>query len=160
MDDVLSLFDRKIRITEVTVTKDYETDVAVDAMPGEIRQVLSNLLANALDAAGKKGKLRIRVSRARNWAARGGRGVRVSIADNGVGIAPPNREHLFEPFFTTKGAKGTGLGLWVTRGMIEKHTGNIRVWSSTSPSRRGTVFSIFLPLKQKRSTMAGPRRVN
>ena len=161
MDDVLSLFDRKIRTSDVTVVKEYETDMAVEAMPGEIRQVLSNLLANALDAAGKKGKLRVRVSRARNWSGRGIRGVRVSIADNGVGIAPQNREHLFEPFFTTKGAKGTGLGLWVTRGMVEKHSGSIRVWSSTSPTRRGTVFSIFLPLKQKRGpAVVSSRRVN
>ena len=160
MDDVLSLFERKMRTSYVSVDKEYKTDIAIEAMPGEIRQVLSNLLANALDAAGKKGKLRVRVSRGRSWTGRGVRGVRVSIADNGVGIASENRDRLFEPFFTTKGAKGTGLGLWVTRGMIEKHSGTIRVWSSTSPARRGTVFSIFLPLKQKRPAVVASKRIN
>jgi signal transduction histidine kinase len=121
----------------------------IEALPGEIRQVLSNLLANALDAVGKKGKLKIRIRRSRSWTGRGTRGVRLSIADNGGGIDPAQRAQLFEPFFTTKGAKGTGLGLWVTRGIIEKHHGSIRVWSSKRPERTGTVFSFFLPAKQK-----------
>ena len=113
----------------------------------ELRQVFSNLIANALDALGRKGKLRIRINPAKG--SRGRKGVRVTIADNGPGISQTVRERIFEPFFTTKGAKGTGLGLWVTRGLIEKHGGAIRVWSSTQPGKSGTVFSIFLPLKQR-----------
>jgi PAS domain S-box-containing protein len=149
MDSVLDLFARKLRNAEVEVIKEYGRVGYIEAYPGEVRQVFSNLLANAIDAIGKKGKIKIRISRARNWSARGHRGVRVTIADNGSGIAVENRKYLFDPFFTTKGAKGTGLGLWVSRGMIEKHAGKISVRSNMQPGASGTVFSIFLPIKQK-----------
>jgi signal transduction histidine kinase len=147
VDEVVTLFAAKIRTSEVLVQKELSADAPIDAFPGELRQVFSNLIANALDAVGRQGKLRIRINPARN--SRGRKGVRVTIADNGPGISRPVLERIFEPFFTTKGAKGTGLGLWVTRGLIEKHGGIIRVWSSTRPGQTGTVFSIFLPLKQK-----------
>jgi PAS domain S-box-containing protein len=147
VDEVVTLFAAKIRTGEVNVQKELTADAPIDAFPGELRQVFSNLIANALDAVGRKGKLRIRINPARS--ARGRKGVRVTIADNGPGISQAVRERIFEPFFTTKGAKGTGLGLWVTRGLIEKHAGAIRVRSSTRPGTSGTVFSIFLPMKQK-----------
>jgi PAS domain S-box-containing protein len=153
MDEVVSLFAAKIRTNEVDLRKELEADAPIDAFAGELRQVFSNLLANALDAVGKKGKLRIRIHPARNLRNRGQRGVRVTVADNGPGIARNVVERIFEPFFTTKGAKGTGLGLWVTRGIIEKHGGSIRVWSSTQEGKTGTVFSVFLPLKQKSELM-------
>jgi PAS domain S-box-containing protein len=149
MDGVLELFGRKIRNAEVEVEKDYGIVGVIEGFPGEIRQVLSNLLANALDAVGKRGKIKIRIRRSRTWTARGPKGIRLTLADNGPGISAANRKHLFEPFFTTKGAKGTGLGLWVSRGMIEKHGGTIRVRSSVRPGESGTVFSLFLPLRQR-----------
>jgi PAS domain S-box-containing protein len=149
VNDVLGLYDRKIRNAEVAVVREL-AEVTVEGMPGQLRQMLSNLVANALDAIGSKGKLHVRVRRTRSWTGRGTRGVRISVGDNGGGISRENRKSVFEPFFTTKGAKGTGLGLWVTRGMIEKHAGKIGVWSSAIPGRSGTVFSIFLPLRQKR----------
>jgi PAS domain S-box-containing protein len=153
VDEVVGLFAAKVRTNEVDLRKELEADAPIDAFPGELRQVFSNLLANALDAVGKKGKLRIRIYPARNLRNRSQRGVRVTIADNGPGISPDVVERIFEPFFTTKGAKGTGLGLWVTRGIIEKHSGTIRVWSSTRAGKSGTVFSVFLPLKQKAETL-------
>ncbi len=156
MDEVVSLFARKIRTSEIELRKELEADAPIEAHPGEIRQVLSNLVTNALDAAGRKGKLRIRIRRGRNPRNRAQRGVRVSIADNGTGIERADLARIFEPFFTTKGAKGTGLGLWVTRGIIEKHGGSIRVWSSRREGRSGSVFSIFLPYKQKAES-ARPR---
>lgn len=149
MDDVLEMFGRKIRNAEVEVVRDYRPVGVIEAFQGEIRQILSNLLANAIDAIGKRGKISIRISRGRTWIARGQRGVRITVGDNGPGIPEENRKHLFEPFFTTKGAKGTGLGLWVTRGMVEKHSGTVRMRSSVRAGSSGTVFSIFLPLKQK-----------
>jgi signal transduction histidine kinase len=71
--------------------------------------------------------------------------VRITVADTGAGIPADARAHLFEPFFTTKGEKGTGLGLWVSQGIIAKHGGTIRLHSSTSPTHHGTVFTVFLP---------------
>jgi PAS domain S-box-containing protein len=153
VDEVVSLFAPKLRTNEIDLRKELESDEPIDAFPGELRQVFSNLLANALDAVGKKGKLRIRIGPARSRRNRAQRGVRVTIADNGPGISHEVVERIFEPFFTTKGAKGTGLGLWVTRGIIEKHSGVIRVWSSTREGKSGTVFSVFLPLKQKAETI-------
>jgi signal transduction histidine kinase len=73
-------------------------------------------------------------------------GVRLTVADTGVGIQPEDRMRIFEPFFTTKGEKGTGLGLWVSRGIVEKHGGSIRLCTSVQPGKSGTCFSVFLPL--------------
>ena len=153
VDEVVSLFAAKIRTSEVEVRKDLKADAPIEAFAGELRQVFSNLVANALDAVGRKGKLRVRIKPARNLRNRNQRGVRVTIADNGPGISHEVQQRIFEPFFTTKGVKGTGLGLWVTRGIIEKHAGVIRVWSSTREGKSGTTFSIFLPLKQKADTI-------
>jgi len=149
MEDVLELYERKLRASDIEIERDFADDITAEVYTGEMRQVLSNLLANALDAIGKKGKIKIRISRSRSWLRRGPRGVRITIADTGTGIDKTNKKHIFEPFFTTKGAKGTGLGLWVTRGMIEKHSGSVRVWSSTQVGKSGTAFTIFLPAKQK-----------
>jgi PAS domain S-box-containing protein len=149
MDEVVALFAAKIRTHDVELRKELKADAPIDAFPGELRQVFSNLMANALDAVGRKGKMRIRITPARDRESLGQRGVRLTIADNGPGIARSDMSNIFQPFFTTKGAKGTGLGLWVTRGIIEKHGGSIRVWSSTRPGKSGTVFSVFLPQKQK-----------
>jgi signal transduction histidine kinase len=82
----------------------------------------------------------------------GCRRVRVTVADNGRGIDPSLRSHIFEPFFTTKGTIGTGLGLWVSKQIIDKHGGSIRMRSSTDGARRGTVFSIFLPIEPAAAT--------
>src|SRR5205085_1464220 len=115
--------------------------------PGELRQIFSNLVVNALEAVGEDGRVMIHAYRGRDWGGEGSPGVRISIADNGPGIPPRSRVHLFEPFFTTKGERGTGLGLWVTLGMVQKHNGTIRVRTSTTRPRHGTVFSIFLPVE-------------
>jgi hypothetical protein len=73
------------------------------------------------------------------------RGIRISVGDNGSGIPPEVQHRLGEPFFTTKGQRGTGLGLWVTRSIVQRYGGDIQLRSSVSPERHGTVFSIFLP---------------
>jgi two-component system, NtrC family, sensor kinase len=86
------------------------------------------------------------VYNSRSWKQPECRGVRIVIADNGSGILPQNRQQLFRPFFTTKGEKGTGLGLWVTQGIVRKHGGFIRVRSNTAPGRNGTCFCIFIPV--------------
>lgn len=84
--------------------------------------------------------------------------MRVSIADNGPGISADNRRRLFEPFFTTKGERGTGLGLWVSSGIVQKHQGWIRVRSNTRPGHTGTVFSVFVPRSPARVSTGGHER--
>ncbi len=123
-----------------------QTDTAeVFAVEGELRQVVSNLISNAIDAVEMNGRIRVRVRRMpRNGASR----VRIAVGDNGHGIAPENRAKVFQPFFTTKAAVGTGLGLWVTKGIIDKHNGRISLRTSTRPQRSGTVFCVDFPLGQ------------
>ena len=115
------------------------------AFPGELRQVFSNLLLNALEATGPGGRIEIKVSAWREWRNPKRNGVRVTIADSGNGIAVDHRQHIFEPFFSTKGENGTGLGLWVSDGIVRKHGGFIRAHSSTRAGHSGTAFSVFLP---------------
>jgi signal transduction histidine kinase len=126
------------------VQKQWNDEVQVVAVAGELRQVFANLLANSLDAIAEKGVIALRISRCA--AFEGGRPyVRITIADNGTGINANMQQQVFDALFTTKGAIGTGLGLWVSKQIIEKHGGTIRLRSSTDKSRRGTAFSIVLP---------------
>jgi len=117
----------------------------VFAVEGELRQVVSNLISNAIDALEMNGRIRIRVRRLHR---NGNSLVRITVGDNGHGIAPENRGKVFQPFFTTKAAVGTGLGLWVSKGIIEKHNGRISLRTSTRPQRSGTVFCVDFPLGQ------------
>jgi signal transduction histidine kinase/ActR/RegA family two-component response regulator len=149
LDGVLGLYDRRIRGQGIRVERRYETEGDVFAFPGEIRQVFSNLIVNAIEALPLRGRLWLHVYEAADPHDPERHGVRIVIADNGPGIAEEARARLFEPFFTTKGEKGTGLGLWVSQGIIRKHDGNIRMRSSTRPGASGTVFSIFLPSDTK-----------
>ena len=118
-------------------------DLPVD--PGSLRQVFSNLLLNAAHAMPGGGTMHVRVSRAREWTGLGRRGLRVTFADNGCGIAAADLPRITEPFFTTKGTAGTGLGLALVKDTVEKHHGVLRVRSSTKSGRSGSVFAIFLP---------------
>jgi len=145
LDNSLDLFSAKITAKQVAITKRYRYQDAVVAYAGELRQVFSNLVSNAIDALGPGGKLYVDVFASQSWRG-SARGVRIVIADTGVGVAEEHRARLFEPFFTTKGDDGTGLGLWVAQGIVQKHGGSIRVRSSRTGSRCGTVFSVFLPL--------------
>jgi len=112
---------------------------------GEIRQVLNNLIGNAIDAMpASGGRLLLRSREATNWATRQ-RGVVLTVADNGAGIRADHRARIFDPFFTTKGAGGTGLGLWVSNEIVKRHHGSLRVRSGHKRSRNGTVFTVFLP---------------
>ncbi len=145
MDSAIDLLRSKTRVKHAVIRRQWHGDLQVTAVASELRQVFSNLLANSLDAIDERGGITLRVSPAVD--ARGRHCVRVTIADNGRGISTSSRPHVFEPFFTTKGALGTGLGLWVSKQIIEKHGGSIRMRSSTGGARRGTVFSILLPVQ-------------
>jgi PAS domain S-box-containing protein len=159
LNSVFELYEHRGEQSGIQLARKYDLDATVDGYPGELRQLFSNLVVNALEAVGEDGKVTIHVFRSRDWQHGGREGVRVAIADDGPGIATRNRAHLFEPFFTTKGERGTGLGLWVTLGMVQKHTGTIRVRSSIGPQHHGTVFSIFLPTQREPVREAARDRV-
>lgn len=152
MDEVFSVYSRKIEEQNVTIQKSFDDVQELRAFPGELRQVFSNLVLNALEALPGPGTIYVRVRRAAG--ANGNSGIRVTVADNGTGIAPENLSKIFEPFFTTKESKGTGLGLWVSLGIVQKHEGRISVRSSTEESRHGTCFIVFLPYTQSRAQTA------
>jgi PAS domain S-box-containing protein len=142
IDDVLSLYAGRIDAKRVQVKKHYVDAAEMQGMPGEIRQATSNLVANALDAMpNSDGTLYIRVRRTRH--SQNGSALRITVADNGMGIPIEQQKQIFEPFFTTKKETGTGLGLWLTKNIVEKHGGTIRV-SSSNIGRTGTVFVLTL----------------
>ena len=145
VESALALYARKIEARNIHVHVRNGVEGIVQAFPAEMRQAFSNLIVNAVEAAQDNGTVRLHVSHSCDWKNPQSRGVRVAIADDGCGIPPENRRRLFQPFFTTKGEKGTGLGLWVTNGIIQKHGGSIRVRSSVAPGHSGTCFSVFLP---------------
>lgn len=145
LDQVLRLYLRQLNNKHIQVEKEYSANVVIHGFGGELRQLFSNLVINAVDAMDEGGRLRLHVSHSHDWADGERPGIRITIADTGFGINKTQMEHLFEPFFTTKQDSGTGLGLWISYGIVQKHGGRIHVRSNTSPGHSGTVFSIFLP---------------
>lgn len=154
MEEVLSAYGTKIQKHGTTVQTRYKDVGQLAAFPGELRQVFSNLVLNALEALPEAGRIFVRVREAQDRDDK--RGVRITVSDNGPGIAPENLPRIFEPFFTTKESKGTGLGLWVSQGIVHKHGGKIRVRSSSREGHHGTTFAIFLPFAAKEAPAAQP----
>jgi len=144
LDDLLDLYERRFETRNIKVIKQYDDGAEILALGGEIRQAFSNLLTNAMDAMPSGGTLTLRARNAHEWSNAHLSGVRITIADSGIGIAQEHQQNLFQPFFTTKADVGTGLGLWITKGIVEKHGGSIRFKSRTE-TIHGTTFSIFLP---------------
>jgi PAS domain S-box-containing protein len=146
LDNVLTLYQGRTKTLGVKVTREYSFDGALVGSPGELRQVFSNLIVNAMDALAIKGdKLAVSVRCVRRWDT-GERGIRVNVCDNGPGVPPEHRSQLFQAFYTTKGEHGTGIGLWVSRAIVQKHGGRMRIRSSVTPGRSGTCFSVFIPM--------------
>ncbi len=141
LEKSIDLFARRMQSRKIDCTLDLAPGLRIVGMAGEIRQVISNLLVNAIDASQGSGSIHIR---ARRGVQQGVEGVSILIADRGTGIPPAVRARLFSPFFTTKASVGTGLGLWVTRGIVEKQGGVISFRSRTEPPC-GTIFRLFLP---------------
>jgi len=149
LESVLVLFAPQIKQNRVQVQKRFEADKNVRGFPGELRQVFSNLVGNAVEATPPDGNLVLHTrisSLASNPAVKG---IRVTVLDNGSGIPTGVRKNLFAPFYTTKGEKGTGLGLWISRSIVEKHEGTIHFASRVRDGSTGTAFSVFLPFEQK-----------
>jgi len=153
MDDILNsvvaLFERKLHTALIHLESRIECGGELLGLPGELRQVFANLVGNAIEAMNQGGTITLHAYEAREWR-HGHRGVRVNVVDNGPGIPAALRPRIFEPFFTTKGESGTGLGLWIAQGIIEKHGGSLRVKTRTGQGSSGTCFSVFLPLANAR----------
>jgi signal transduction histidine kinase len=148
VENVLTLFSGRLRNSDVVIDRQYRSRGEIVGLDGDLRQVFVNLLSNALDASPQGGRIVVRVHESTDFRT-GDSGVRVVIADTGVGIPQANTKRLFEPFFTTKERTGTGLGLWVTKTILEKHQSRISVRSRTSKDKHGSVFSLFFPREQQ-----------
>jgi signal transduction histidine kinase len=147
VDSALMLYQPRLIAAEIVIERDFRECSPILARAGELRQVILNLIGNALDAIGRGGTLKIRVANTHEHRNGSRPGIRLTIADTGTGIRPEIRRTLFEPFVSTKGDTGTGLGLWVSSEIVERHGGTIQVRSSLLPPMTGTAFSVFLPFQ-------------
>jgi signal transduction histidine kinase len=143
VEEALAAQETKIAAHGVVMHKEYGPVQEMPAYPAELRQVFSNLLTNALEAVADGGRVSVRIIQAHD--GRGRFGVKITIADDGMGISENHIPRIFEPFFSTKETKGTGLGLWVSQGIVQKHGGEIHVRTSHGDKHHGTCFTIFLP---------------
>ena len=149
IQEVSAFYRTRALSVGVSLLVDANTDVEVSGVAGELRQVLSNLLANSLDASAQGATIRVRSRNAFDPQNPLLPGIRISIADSGSGISPKYLKEIFEPFFTTKKDTGTGLGLWVSRQLVEKNGGTLRVRSRVVGAYGGTTFSVFLLSSEK-----------
>lgn len=155
VEAVRALFHARLTANGIALEVRLKGENDVTCMPSEAQQIFANLLANAIEAMPKGGRLVIRLRPSRDWRDRTTPGMRVTFADSGMGVDRATIRQMFEPFFTTKAETGTGLGLWVVAQLVERHRGQVRVYSSQRAGGSGTVFSVFLPLNEAR-TAIGP----
>ncbi len=161
VDSALMLYKARLTSAEIVVERDFRECSPLVARAGELRQVILNLIGNAIDAIGRGGRLKIRVTNTHEHRNGSRPGIRLTIADTGSGIHPEIRKTLFEPFVSTKSDTGTGLGLWVSSEIVSKHGGTIQVKSSVRSQNAGTAFSVFLPFEhQSGAHGAVPERMN
>jgi PAS domain S-box-containing protein len=145
VESVIKLFENKTKSKDVSVEVNINSCPPVQGLQGELKQLVANLISNAADAVGTGGRIRVSA-----WPAvyPQGEGVEIKVADDGPGVAEENREQIFEPFFTTKRDIGTGLGLWVSKQIAERHHGLIRVANGGENDLGGAIFTVFLPRAQ------------
>ena len=142
LDSVLDMYQVRLSTLGIALERKYEASLDLHCFAGELRQVIANLVSNAMDATAGGGRLIVCARRSRDWVHPERTGVRFTFADTGTGMTREVRDRLFEAFFTTKGATGTGLGLWVSHEIILKHHGIVHVRSRDGA---GTVFQLFFP---------------
>jgi PAS domain S-box-containing protein len=141
-EELLALYHSKLVANNISVDCRFGQLGTLIASRGELMQIFSNLITNAVDAMPQGGVLSIHTKEL------GREGVEIIVCDKGSGIAPENLTRIFEPFFSTKGDLGTGIGLWVTRQLVEKHRGTITIESSTVSPKNGTTVMVSLPFKR------------
>jgi PAS domain S-box-containing protein len=146
LDDVLELQQRSLQKNGIMVDRRYAVKGNVHGFPSELKQVFMNLISNAIQAMPHGGRLRVRIAHA--YGQHGASGIHIYISDTGTGISAQASKRLFEPFFTTKSTKGTGLGLWISRGIIQKHDGTLHFRSIGQASVALTTFRVYLPISK------------
>lgn len=151
LDEILELQSRRMEFNGIVLDKRYHSRGAIQGFPVELKQVFLNLIGNAVQAMPDGGRLRLHVFEPAPRANQPA-GVCISICDTGTGINPEHAKHLFEPFFTTKSTKGTGLGLWISKGIIQKYGGSIRFRSISLTGQNITCFLVFFPEAQFKRT--------
>ncbi len=149
ISSVLGIYQGKLRNAGIKVEMQYRAELPIVCFEGDIRQVLNNLVGNAIDAMPNGGRLLLRCRKAIHWPT-GGKGLVLTIADTGAGMDSEVLPKIFQPFFTTKGIGGTGLGLWVSQEIADRHNGALKVRTSQCEGRSGTVFTLFLPFDAAR----------
>ena len=145
LEDVLALNNRAVVDKDLKVERNFDVPLLIRGFPAQLRQVFSNLVRNAIEASYPGGHLRIKISASKLGRNLDQRAVRITIADNGVGIPYENRKKIFDAFFTTKELKGSGVGLWLSTSIVHEHGGYLRLRSATEPRRSGTCISVILP---------------
>lgn len=147
IDSVLDLYRSRLNNQSIAVAREFDPQMTLYCYSGEIRQVFANLIGNAMDAVEQGGRIVVRARPSHSWKHPDVHGIRFTVADTGSGMSSEVQARIFEAFFTTKEATGTGLGLWVSHEIIQKHRGVVRVRSrvASSDGPGGTVFHIFLP---------------
>lgn len=145
LDDVLELQERALSSNRIQLRKHYCSAPVVQGFPVELRQVFLNLIGNAVQAMPAGGTLGIYVREITDWAHQR-RGTAISILDSGIGINPEDAKRLFQPFFSTKSTKGTGLGLWISKGIVQKYDGTLSCRSIRTRNGAATCFRVFLPI--------------
>jgi signal transduction histidine kinase len=143
LEDLAAFLSARLTSKQVLVVRQYERVGTVNGYSGELRQALSNLMTNAIDASPLGGTVILRVKQEPREGDQAF--VRIDVEDFGAGILPCDLPHIFEPFFTTKADVGTGLGLWITKQLVEKRGGRLELRSKHDPGQSGTCFSIILP---------------
>ena len=143
LNAVADLYQRKFEAAGVRLVCDIKPHLRLDGFPGEIHQLITNLVGNALDASSRGGSVTVSAESSLNPRTLRPE-LKLVVSDTGHGIHGDKIDRIFEPFFTTKGESGTGLGLWVTHGIVHKHKGSIQVKSDTAQNH-GTTFTVFLP---------------
>jgi PAS domain S-box-containing protein len=143
VESVLNIYSNKFRTKNIAIERDFEDCPPIHGLSGELKQAVANLISNAADAVPNHGAIRVKIACHEDAEKKI---VKVTIEDNGPGIAAEHRDHIFEPFFTTKKDVGTGLGLWVTKEIIERHSGTVEVTCITDAEPTGTTFTITLPI--------------
>ena len=144
IDEILELQLRRPEFKKIKVQKRYSIAGKIRGFPVELKQVFLNLIGNASQAMPEGGTLRLHVFRLTPQHRRSS-DVCITVCDTGTGIDPQHAKHLFEPFFTTKSVKGTGLGLWISKGIVQKYGGSIRFRSLEYQGRHITCFQVALP---------------
>lgn len=147
VNPVINLYHGRLLNSGIVVETDFRTSKPLLCFENDIRQVLNNLIANAIDAMRQGGRLIVRAYDATEYHRdnQTRTGVRITIADTGHGMSRAVQARIFEPFYTTKELNGTGLGLWISTGIVDRHEGHLRLRSSNHPAYHSTVFSLFLP---------------